>query len=64
MKTVSFASPSLPMYQLAPHSEVVIEFLEHALQQDLTFVGTESRLRLVIQTLEELLVGSSDDPKD
>ena len=52
-----------PMYQLTPHSEVVIEFLEHALQQDLTFVGTESRLRLVIQTLEELLVGSSDDPE-
>ena len=57
------AGRSEPMYQLTPHSEVVIEFLERALQQDLSFVGTESRLRLVIQTLEELLIGSSDDPE-
>lgn len=42
------------MYQLTPHSEAVIEFVERALQQDLSFVGTESRLRLVMQTLEEL----------
>ena len=56
------AGRSEPMYQLTPHSEAVIEFLERALQQDLAFVGTESRLRLVMQTLEELLIGASDDP--
>jgi hypothetical protein len=57
------AGRSEPMYQLTPHSEVVIEFVERALQQDLAFVGTESRLRLVMQTLEELLIGVSDDPE-
>jgi Protein of unknown function (DUF3375) len=56
------AGRSEPMYQLTPHSEAVIEFVERALQQDLTFVGTESRLRLVMQTLEELLIGASNDP--
>lgn len=57
------AGRSEPVYQLTPHSEQVIEFLERALQQDLGFVGTESRLRMVMQTLDELVVGASDDPK-
>lgn len=52
-----------PMYQLTPHSEAIIEFLERQLQQDLTFVGTESRLRFVMQTLEDLVIGASDDPE-
>src|SRR5262249_55700639 len=52
-----------PFYQLTPHSEAVIEFVSHALQQDLTFVGTESRLRLVMQALEELSIKASDDPE-
>jgi len=56
------AGRSEPMYQLTPHSETVIEFVERAVQQDLGFVGTESRLRLVMQTLEELAIGASDDP--
>ncbi|MBI5759289.1 MAG: DUF3375 family protein [Planctomycetales bacterium] len=56
------AGRSEPIYQLTPHSEQVIEFLEQALQQDLAFVGTESRLRMVMQTLEELVIGASDDP--
>jgi hypothetical protein len=51
------------LYQLTPHSEAVIEFVSQALQQDLTFVGTESRLRLVMQTLEELSIKASDDPQ-
>eukprot|EP00456_Euglypha_rotunda_P073958 TRINITY_DN674_c0_g5_i1.p2 TRINITY_DN674_c0_g5~~TRINITY_DN674_c0_g5_i1.p2 ORF type:complete len:487 (-),score=110.87 TRINITY_DN674_c0_g5_i1:369-1829(-) len=57
------AGRSEPIYQLTPHSEQVIEFLERALQQDLAFVGTESRLRMVMQTLEELVIGASDDPE-
>ena len=56
------AGRSEPLYQLTSHSETVLEFLERAMQQDLTFVGTESRLRLVMQTLEELVIGASNDP--
>jgi hypothetical protein len=51
------------LYRLTPHSEAVIEFVSQALQQDLSFVGTESRLRLVMQTLEELSIKASDDPQ-
>jgi len=51
------------LYQLTPHSEAVIEFVSQALQQDLSFVGTESRLRLVMQALEELSIKASDDPQ-
>jgi hypothetical protein len=57
------AGRSEPMYQLTPHSEAVIEFVERALQQDLAFIGTASRLRLVMQALEELLIGASSDPE-
>lgn len=51
-----------PVYQLTPHTEDVFEFLDRVLNQDLGFVGTESRLKLVMDTLEDLVVGSSDDP--
>jgi len=56
------ASRSEPVFQLTPHTEDVFEFLDRALQQDLGFVGTQSRLRLVITTLIELIGGASDDP--
>jgi len=36
----------------------VFVFLDRVLDQDLWFVGTESRLRLVIETLSDLVVGS------
>lgn len=52
-----------PVYQLTPHSEEVFAFLDRALDQDLGFVGTESRLRLVIESLADLIVGASDDPE-
>lgn len=51
-----------PVYQLTPHSEDVIEFINQSLKSDVSFVGTESRLRLVIETLQQLVVGASDDP--
>ena len=38
-------------------------FLDRALQKDLGFVGTESRLRLVISTLGRPGGGASDDPE-
>lgn len=52
-----------PMFQLTPHTEDVFAFLDRVLEQDLGFVGTESRLRLVIDTLADLVVKASDDPE-
>lgn len=51
------------VYQLTPHTEHVFAFLERVLDQGPGFVGTESRLKLVIETLSDLVVGSSDDPQ-
>lgn len=52
-----------PMYQLTPHTEDVFVFLDRVLDRDLGFVGTESRLKLIIDTLTDLVIGSSDDPE-
>lgn len=52
-----------PVYQLTPHTEDVFVFLDRVLDQDLGFVGTESRLKLVIETLSDLVIGASDDPQ-
>ena len=57
------ANRNEPVYQLTPHTEDVFLFLDRALQKDLGFVGTESRLRLVISTLADLVAGASDDPQ-
>ena len=38
-------------------------FLDRVLEQDPGFVGTESRLKLVIDTLDDLVVGASEDPE-
>ena len=50
-------------YQLTSHTEDVFVFLDRVLEQDLGFVGTESRLKLVIETLSDLVVRASDDPE-
>ncbi|MBA2116099.1 DUF3375 domain-containing protein [Bremerella alba] len=52
-----------PVYQLTTHTEEVFVFLDRVLDKDLGFIGTESRLKLVIETLSDLVVGSSDDPE-
>ncbi len=52
-----------PSYELTPHTEDVLAFLDLVLGKELGFVGTESRLKLVIDTLSDLVVGSSDDPE-
>lgn len=52
-----------PLYQLTPHTEDVFVFLDRAFQRDVGFVGTESRLRLVISTLADLVAGASPDPE-
>jgi hypothetical protein len=51
-----------PVYQLTPSTEDVLAFLDRVLEQDLGFVGTESRLRMVVAALEDLVVGASGDP--
>ncbi len=49
-------------YELTTHSEDAIKFVNSALERDLRFVGTESRLKRIIETLNDLVIGSSTDP--
>ena len=51
-----------PKYSLTAHTEDVLAFLDNVLDKDLGFVGTHSRLHLIISTLQELLIKGSDDP--
>jgi hypothetical protein len=51
-----------PVFQLTAHTEDVFVFLDRAMQKDLGFVGTESRLRMIISTLADLVAGASHDP--
>jgi hypothetical protein len=62
LRRVLEAGRNEPVYQLTPHSEEVIEFVDRALHRDAGFVGTESRLRTIITLLDELVVGASSDP--
>jgi hypothetical protein len=57
------ASRNEPVYQLTSHTEDVFAFLDRALQTDLSFVGTESRLKIIISTLADLIAGASSDPE-
>lgn len=51
------------VYQLTPHTEDVLKFLAEILERSLGFVGTESRLSRIIETLTEIVVRGSDDPQ-
>ncbi|MBC7820930.1 MAG: DUF3375 domain-containing protein [Planctomycetaceae bacterium] len=51
-----------PVYQLAPATEEVVEFLDLALHREVKFIGTESRLRMIMELLDQLTIGASDDP--
>ncbi|WP_166820365.1 DUF3375 domain-containing protein [Thalassoroseus pseudoceratinae] len=53
---------SEPHYQLTPVTEAVFEFLERTMDTTGNFVGPETRLTHIVETLEELVVGSSPDP--
>ncbi len=57
------SSQSEPVYELTSHTEDAIAFLDRVLRQELGFVGTESRLKIVIDTLADVAAGSSDDPQ-
>lgn len=48
--------------ELTTHSEAAIKFVSDAMDRDLRFVGTESRLKRIIETLNDLVIGSSADP--
>jgi hypothetical protein len=56
------ANRNEPVYQLTSHVEDVLIFIEGVLDRDVGFVGTDSRLRLVIDTLQDLVAGSTKDP--
>jgi len=49
-------------YQLTRYSEDAIRFVDRSLSRDHRLVGTESRLRLVIDTLVDLVRGACPDP--
>lgn len=50
------------VYELTPHTEDVLKFLGEALDRSLGFVGTESRLKRIIETLSDIVVRGSADP--
>ena len=56
------ATSAEPQYQLTPAAESAIRFVDTAVSQSQRLVGTEGRLRLVIETLEDLVRGASADP--
>ncbi|TWT81354.1 hypothetical protein CA13_28060 [Planctomycetes bacterium CA13] len=56
------ADSSGASYQLTRYTENAIQFVDAALSRENRMVGTESRLRLVIDTLTDLVRGSSADP--
>lgn len=57
------ANSSEPQFQLTRHAEEAIRFLDSALAYGKELVGTESRLRLVIDTLDDIVRGASADPQ-
>lgn len=51
-----------PSLQLTPYSEDVLQFVERIVDRQSGVVSTQSRLRMVIDALEDLIAGASDDP--
>jgi Protein of unknown function (DUF3375) len=56
------SSSNEPQFQLTSNAEAAIRFVDAAISQNNNLVGTESRLRLVIDTLEDIVRGASADP--
>jgi hypothetical protein len=50
------------VYELTPHMEDVFKFLNDVLERDLGFVGTESRLKRIVDTLSDIVIRGSADP--
>lgn len=53
---------SEPCYQLTAEFEKALAFVDKA-SREVSFVGTESRLRTILEVLSEVVVGVSADPK-
>lgn len=63
LKRQLHASSVEPQYELTRHSEEALRFVDATLSRDAQLVGTESRLRLVIETLKDIVHGSTVDPQ-
>ena len=57
------AASTEPQYQLTAHAEEAIQYVDAALSKRQNMVGTESRLRLIIDTLEDIVRGATADPQ-
>lgn len=57
------ATSEEPVFQLTPHTEEAIRFLDSIANRTSGLIGTESRLKLVIHTLEDCVRGASPDPE-
>ncbi|MBM3964225.1 MAG: DUF3375 family protein [Planctomycetes bacterium] len=57
------SNSSEPQFQLSPYAEEAIRYVEDSITRRQQLVGTESRLRLIIDTLSDIVRGSSDDPE-
>ena len=50
-----------PLFELTAATENVLTFLDEVARREQQFVGTESRLKRIIDTLADLAIGASDD---
>lgn len=64
LKRFRSANSNESQYQLTPFTEEAIRFVDGALSRTGELVGTESRLRLVIETIEDIVRGASADPQE
>lgn len=64
LKRFRSASSNESQYQLTPFTEEAIRFVDSAISRTGELVGTESRLRLVIETIEDIVRGASADPQE
>ena len=62
LRFITADSPE-PQYQLTRFSEDVISFVDEALSRESRVVGTESRLRMVMETFADIVRGASADPE-
>ena len=58
------ANSSEPQYQLTRYAEEAMRFTESAANDGRQLVGTDSRLRIVIELLADIVRGASSDPRE
>jgi hypothetical protein len=57
------AHSSEPQFQLSPAAEEAIRFVEESIERRKNMVGTEGRLRMILDTLQDIVRGASADPE-